>query len=51
MRTLIIIFFVVAPFVYSNDMEAQLVTYVSRSPLFEGDLKVFVMNRLTISSL
>ena len=27
-------------------MEAQLVTYVSRSPLFEGDLNAFVMNRI-----
>ena len=46
MRILIIIFFVVAPLVYSNDMEAQLVTYVSRAPLFEGDLNAFVMNRI-----
>lgn len=50
MRTLIIIFFFVVPLVYSNDMEAQLVTYVSRSPLFEGDLNAFVMNPFTIRS-
>lgn len=46
MRIIFVILFIFSQIVYPNDTKGQLLTYVSESPLFKGDLNAFVMNHI-----
>lgn len=46
MRIIFVILFMFSQIVCPNDTKGQLLTYVSESPVFKGDLNAFVMNHI-----